>query len=250
MSRAEIAEGQRRAATFVARKEADDVSDGSGAKALPRVVGFGAKASGTGFFISDDGYFLSNSHVLEGASRVRIKTSAGLLAAKVVKNDPVNDIALLKVSGSFRALHTAGSREGRMGESIFTVGFPNIQLQGTEPKLTKGELSSLAGAQDDPRHFQISAAVQPGNSGGPLLDAFGNVIGIVTARLSDAAALETSGALPQNVNYAIKISYALPLLESVPGLTGKLKASHPAKERKFEDAVQEARDATVLVLVF
>jgi hypothetical protein len=76
------------------------------------------------------------------------------------------------------------------------------------------------------------------------------VIGIVTARLSDIAAFQESGALPQNVNYAMKSSYALPLLESVPGLTGKLKTPHPAKENRFESAVREARDAAALVLVY
>ncbi len=123
-------------------------------------------------------------------------------------------------------------------------------MQGFAPKLAKGEVASLSGAQNDVRYSQISMPVQPGNSGGPLLSAVGNVIGIVTARLSDAAALESSGALPQNVNYATKISYALPLLESVPGLPGKLKPPHPVTERKFEEIVQEARAATALLLVY
>jgi S1-C subfamily serine protease len=188
--------------------------------------------------------------VIEGASRVKVKTSHGLLLAHVVKTDPVNDVALLKVSGSYQALSIVGSRKVEQGQSVFTVGFPNILLQGIEPKFGRGEVSSLSGAHDDPRLLQISVAVQPGNSGGPLVDVFGNTVGIVTARLSDYAALEASGALPQNVNYATKISCAMPLLESVPGLTAKLKAAHASTERKFEDTVREARAACALVLVY
>jgi hypothetical protein len=249
MARAEIIEAQRHAAAFAGRKESADSPDGFGVEPRPRFGNYAQKASGTAFFITEDGYLLSNYHVIQGATRISVKTGAGLLSASVVKSDPANDIALLKVSGSFRALPIASSREGKMGDSVFTVGFPNIGLQGTEANFTRGEISSPSGAQDDPRQFQISVAVQPGNSGGPLVNTVGNVVGIVTARLSEAAALESSGMPPQNVNYAIKISYALPLLESVPGLAGKLKPPHPARERKSEEVVQEA-PAAALVLVY
>jgi S1-C subfamily serine protease len=77
-----------------------------------------------------------------------------------------NDLALLKVSGRFPALPLQSSRGVELGETVFTVGFPNITLQGMEPKLTEAKISSLSGVQDDPRYFQISVAVQPGNSGG------------------------------------------------------------------------------------
>ena len=73
------------------------------------------------------------------------------------------------------------------------MGFPNIGIQGIEPKLTKGEISALSGMQDDPREYQITVAVQPGNSGGPLVNEVGDVVGVVCSRLNDATALETSG---------------------------------------------------------
>jgi len=209
------------------------------------------KASGSGFFISDDGGLISNFHVVEGASRILVKTKRGVFPAKVVKLDQVNDIAVLKVSGSgFPSLPITRSGSVRLGDSVFTIGFPNPGLQGVQPKLTDGKVNSLTGMRDDPRCFQISLAVQPGNSGGALVSSAGNVVGIVTARLSDEAALQTSGALPQNVNYAIKSSYLLPLLEGVPELGGKLKQPSPAKERKFADVVKEAQEAAALVLVF
>ena len=130
-----------------------------------------------------------------------------------------------------------------------TIGFLNIGMQGFAPKLAKGEIASLSGASDDPRYFQISVPVQPGNSGGALVDEHGNVIGIVSAKLNASAALAASGALPENVNYAVKSSFLLSFLESVPDVANKLKAPVTV-DRKFEDVVKSAQDAAVLVLVY
>ena len=107
----------------------------------------------------------------------------------------------------------------------------------------------MSGSQDDPRYFQISVPVQPGNSGGALVDERGNVIGIVSAKLSARAALAASGALPENVNYAVKSSFLLSFLESVPAVSAKLKSPVTA-ERKFDEVVKSAQDAAVLVLVY
>jgi S1-C subfamily serine protease len=132
---------------------------------------------------------------------------------------------------------------------VATVGFPDIGLQGFAPKLAKGEVASLSDAGDGPRYFLISVPVQPGNSGGALVDARGNVIGIVSAKLDASVALAANGALPENVNYAVKRSLLLSFLESVPAVSAKLKA--PAtSDRKFEDVVKSAQDAAVLVLVY
>ena len=107
----------------------------------------------------------------------------------------------------------------------------------------------MSGSQDDPRYFQISVPVQPGNSGGALVDERGNVIGIVSAKLSARAALAASGALPENVNYAVKSSFLLSFLESVPAVSAKLKSPVTA-ERKFDEVVKSAQDAAVVVLVY
>jgi len=127
--------------------------------------------------------------------------------------------------------------------------FPSIGLQGFSPKLAKGEIGSLAGIQDDPRYFQISVPVQPGNSGGALVDARGNVVGIVSAKLSAKVALDATGSLPENVNYAVKSSLLLSFLESVPDVAAKLKDPN-IKDEAFEDVVKSAQDAAVLVLVY
>jgi S1-C subfamily serine protease len=156
---------------------------------------------------------------------------------------------LLKAEGKFAALAVASSRIVKMGSTVATVGFPNIGLQGFAPKLAKGEVAAVSGAQDDPRFFQISVPLQPGNSGGALVDERGNVVGVVSAKLSAGAALETSGALPENVNYAVKSSFLLSFLESVPEVAAKLKEPN-TKDRKFEDVVKSAEQAAVLVLVY
>ncbi len=207
------------------------------------------KATGTGFFITDDGYLISNYHVVKDATKVRLLTGAGLIDAKVVQVDAANDLALLKADGKFSPLPISSSRSAQLGGTVATVGFPDIGLQGFAPKLAKGEIASLSGAGDDPRYFQISAPVQPGNSGGALVDERGNVIGIVSAKLDAGAALAASGALPENVNYAVKSSLLLSFLESVPAVSAKLKTPVTA-DRKFEDVVKSAQDAAVLVLVY
>jgi S1-C subfamily serine protease len=167
----------------------------------------------------------------------------------MIQTDAANDLALLKAGGQFASLPITPSRKVRLGSTVATVGFPDPGLQGFSPKLAKGEIAALAGAGDDVRYFQISVPVQPGNSGGALVDEHGNVVGIVSAKLSAKAALESSGTLPENVNYAVKSSFLLSFLESVPEVSAKLK-DPLTMERKFEDVVKSAQDAAVLVLVY
>jgi S1-C subfamily serine protease len=250
MSREEIVESQRLAAAFVPRKESSEGSDDSNLTAQPRCVDGGQKASGTGFFVTADGYLMTAFHVVADAGRIVIRTRAGTFPATLVKADKVNDMALLKVAGQFAALPVGLSRGVKLGESVFTIGFPNIELQGFAPKLTKGEINSLTGIQDDPREFQISVPVQPGNSGGPLVNQNGIVVGIVEAQLADMATFQTTGSLPQNVNYAMKSSVLNVLLESLPEVSAKLTEPNQNKDRKFEDVEKEAESAVVLVLVY
>jgi TPR repeat protein len=245
MTSEQIAEAQRRSAAFVPRKE----TPGSNSNSNSPVAADSPIATGTGFFITGDGYLISNYHVVKDATKVRLVTSAGLIDAKVVQVDAANDLALLKADGRFAPLPIVASRTVNLGGTVATIGFPDIGLQGFAPKLAKGEIASLSGAGEDPRYFQISVPVQPGNSGGALVDERGNVIGIVSAKLDASAALAASGALPENVNYAVKSSLLLSFLESVPAVSAKLKAPVTA-DRKFEDVVKSAQDTAVLVLVY
>jgi serine protease Do len=120
-------------------------------------------------------------------------TSAGLISAKVVKVDAANDLALLKAEVRFAPLTISPSRAVKLGDTVVTVGFPNIGLQGFAPKFARGEIASLSGAGDNARYFQISVPVQPGNSGGALVDERGNVVGVVSAKLNAAVALKSRG---------------------------------------------------------
>ncbi len=245
MTREQIAEGQALARNFKPRAVPVSGADSSAAGVLQTRP----ESSGTGFFITEDGYLITNEHVAGSGTQVRIVTAAGILSAKVVKVDAANDLALMKVEGRFAPLPVASSRAVEMGSTVATVGFPNIGLQGFAPKLTKGEVAALTGARDDPRCFQISVPLQPGNSGGALVDERGNVVGVVAAKLDVAAAVATSGALPENVNYAVKSSFLLSFLESVPEVSARLKDSN-TKDQKFEDVVKSAEKAAVLVLVY
>jgi TPR repeat protein len=251
MTAEQIAEGQRLSAAFTPQNSNSGLSSDN---FIPPDV---PTATGTGFVITDDGYLISNYHVVKDAVKVRLRTSAGLIDAKVVRVDAANDLALLKANAeggmkneeTFKPLPIAASRTVALGGTVATVGFPNIGLQGFAPKLAKGEIASLSGAADDPRYFQISVPVQPGNSGGALVDERGNVIGIVSAKLDASAALAASGALPENVNYAVKSSLLLSFLESVPYVSAKLNTPN-TKDEKFADVVKSAQDAAVLVLVY
>jgi S1-C subfamily serine protease len=257
MTAEQIAEAQRLTREFKPRSE-QPFSNKRTTDSYPT-------ASGTGFFITDDGYLITNEHVVKDAAQVRLVTSAGLISARVVKVDTANDLALLKadiirppqlgflldngVVTKFSSLPIAASRAVKLGGVVVTVGFPNIGLQGFAPKFARGEIASLSGAGDDARYFQISVPVQPGNSGGALVDERGNVVGVVSAKLNAAVALASSGSLPENVNYAVKSSYLLSFLESVPDVSAKLKEA-TGKEIKFEEVVEKAKQAAVLVLVY
>jgi len=240
MTPEQVAEAQRLAREFKPQTTSDSNKDTPYSRPT---------ASGTGFFITDDGYLVSNYHVVKDAAQIRLRTSIGMISAKVVRLDAANDLALLKAEGRFASLPIISSRAVKLGGTVATVGFPDTGLQGFAPKFARGEIASLSGAADDARYFQISLPVQPGNSGGALVDEHGNVVGVVSAKLNASAALAETGVLPENVNYAIKSSFVLSFLESTPELAQKVK-DPLLKERKFDDVVKSVEDATVLVLVY
>jgi S1-C subfamily serine protease len=156
----------------------------------------------------------------------------------------------LKVKGVFSRLSVSSDvSKLKLGATVFTVGFPNTKLQGVSPKVAKGEIAALAGPQDDSKYFQISLPVQPGNSGGPLVDEEGNVVGVVSAKLDEKTALRISGFAPENVNYAVKGSLLRDFLRRSPEVSQKLESRRSTTPR-FEDLVKLAEDAAALVLVY
>ena len=200
--------------------------------------------------------------------------SREIISTMTVKVDGSNDLALLKAEGRFAPLAiaassavklggtVAGRSTGGNGEFFFRLEVRTASNPSLFPPLApvhfpfpKGEIASLSGAGDDARYFQISVPVQSGclhtATSGALVDESRQVgmVGVVSAKLSARAALASSGALPENVNYAVKSSYLLSFLESVPEVSAKLKEPRTA-ERKFEEVVKDAEQASVLVLVY
>ena len=205
----------------------------------------GPGQSGTGVFVTADGLILTAAHVVEGTFSIRIQTSQGVKPGRLVKVDTKNDLALIKCEGSFQPVPVKESRVVKLGQAVFTIGFPNVELQGVSPKMTRGEISSLAGLQDDPRHWQISVPVQPGNSGGPLFDEAGNVIGVIVAKLNAIKAAKFTGDLSQNVNYAVKSAPALKLLAPYSEKLARERQVNPSD--KVETVVEQCRESVVLI---
>jgi S1-C subfamily serine protease len=201
-------------------------------------------STGTGFFISNDGVLLTNSHVIENASKVSVIFNNKKVDATVLANDTINDIALLKISGITRAIPLETNNKTKKGSDISILGYPNIGLQGNEQKATFGYINSNSGLKGDLRFYQISAPIQAGNSGSPVLNDNGSVVGIATSTLNQSAALKATGNLVQNVNYAIKITYALPLLisKSVKYNQSKLRKINKTK------LIDKISDSVVLVV--
>ena len=172
-------------------------------------------SSGTGFFVTADGAVLTNAHVVEDCSAIHVTSDQGATAvAKVVARDARNDLALLQTG--LAARKTAAFRTSiRLGETVEAFGYPLTEVLSKSGNFTLGNVSALVGLGEDSRYLQISAPVQPGNSGGPLLDQNGNLVGVVSAKLNALKLMvATNGDIPQNVNFAIKSSIVASFLEA------------------------------------
>ncbi|MBP0615176.1 trypsin-like peptidase domain-containing protein [Jiella mangrovi] len=193
--------------------------------------------AGSGFVVSD-GWLLTNAHVVRGCRKVEVGNN---IPASEVRIDSSNDLALVHVGQSLGSPLAISAAKPRLGEDILALGFPLRSILADSLNVTRGNVSSLLGLMNDPRYLQISAPVQPGNSGGPLVDLAGRVVGVVTAKLDAVAVADATGDIPQSINFAIrpdtvsaflhknKIAFrtANPksALESVPDATAKVKDS-------------------------
>lgn len=202
---------------------------------------------GSGFFIARNGFILTNHHVVGEANEINVITNDGIMhKAKLVAKDPVNDIAIIKIESDYPALFLTRSTKIKKGTEVVTLGYPLIQIQGREMKATFGKINALSGLRNDIRFFQIDVPVQPGNSGGPLIDQKGSLIGVVTATLSQIETFKATGTFPQNVNYALKIDYVFPLLDSV-GVNPELNPDD--SEKDFKDMIPLIEKSVILIVV-
>jgi len=172
------------------------------------------RTSGTGFFISNNGYLLTNYHVVKNSDRLQVFYKSKKENAKLVIADVKNDIAILKIENTTKAIPLNYERDTLKGSAIIVLGFPNTTMQGNEQKATFGFINSLTGLKRNSVHYQISAPIQPGNSGSPLIDDKGHVLGIISSTINQTTMMKKTGSLAQNVNYAIKIKFAIDLLNN------------------------------------
>lgn len=212
-----------------------------------------SKSSGSGFFITTGGIIATNAHVIEGASNIEVTVSneIGIFTykAKVSLADSKNDVALLQIDDEkFKGLTSIPygiTENSDVGSKVFTIGYPLNDVMGSNYKVTDGIISSKSGIADDVRYYQITVPLQPGNSGGPLFDKDGNVIGITSSKLSSQAV----GTQIENVNYAIKSSYLLNLYNMLPN-SSKLSTNSQVAEKELQDQVKVLKNYVCLIRVY
>lgn len=212
--------------------------DGAGMRAvsLPQEPSDGQfpSGSGTGFVVDHDGTILTSAHVVAGCGRVEV---TGLGDAQVLVEDDSLDLALLRTNGA-RELKPAilAADDPMLGEDVFAFGYPLPQALGAELGFSRGSVSSMVGLRSEPTQIRMTASVQPGNSGGPLVDEEGRVIGVVTAKLDAMAVANATGDIPQSMNFALRSSEMRGWLEaqniafeSAPRTETYLRASNVAQ---------------------
>jgi S1-C subfamily serine protease len=201
--------------------------NGSNQNVTPKIenpkLGGNIISTGSGFCINNQGYIVTNYHVVKDAKTIELYFNINdkkiIYQAIIDKIDKINDIAILKIEDPsfviFNKIPFEFSDEYDVGDDVFTIGFPQPDVMGVEPKLTSGIINSISGIDNDLTCMQISAQIQPGNSGGPLYNNKGNVIGITSSSLNSIFIAKTKGNIPQNVNYAIKVDYLKALLKPI-----------------------------------
>lgn len=191
-------------------------------------VAVAATSSGSGVLIGPHGEVLTVAHVVKKCGRITAQLPLHMAASATISAiDIQNDIALLNTkiqSKDFASLRVGDI--AKPGESISVAGYPLPGILSSEINITTGVVSSDAGLLDDVRYYQISAPVQPGNSGGPLFDLSGNIIGLVAAKL-DFRVAGIVGALPENVNFAVKSDMAGIFLNSIGQRFRNASSIHP-----------------------
>ena len=180
------------------------------------LTGQNVVSSGTCFFVDGFGTAVTNHHVVNGSSNIEVVTSDGSKSsAKLIKASDSLDTAVLSTGHMTpNYLSLAKGKSLSLGQDVFTIGYPVTSILGSAPKYSEGTISALSGLRDDDSWVQMSTPIQPGNSGGPLVNHEGQVVGIVTATAAVENFFSVTGSLPQNVNWAIKAEYARPLISS------------------------------------
>lgn len=205
-------------------------------------------ATGTAWPVAVN-YAVTSNHVVDEVDAVILYDASGRpLHATVVLRDIENDIALLRTSdeGSLPPALPMSRAPGRLGSDVFTLGFPRVDILGRTPKLADGIISSVNGYQDNPATYQTSVQIQPGNSGGPLLNMAGEVVGIVASMLGTVSDSAEPVAMP-NISYAVKVEYLQSLLQSLPR-SAKLAETPAHASAPLADLAERIQPSLLLVV--
>jgi S1-C subfamily serine protease len=203
-------------------------------------------STGTGFVVAEQ-RVLTNHHVIDGCTRLLLRTAENRnLTATVAGQDSERDLAVLTVQGNPGPVLTFRDNPPlRRGDGVVTYGFPLSGLLSSGPTLTTGEISALAGLRDNQANYQISAPVQQGNSGGPLFDLAGHVVGVVVSKLAAMRIAQQTGDIPQNVNFAVKGTEAIEFLRR-NGVQPRLAQSEGA-DRRASEVGEIAHPSTIFI---
>ena len=202
--------------------------------------------TGTGFVISSNGHIVTNNHVIDGCVGDIQGNLTGESAStlRIVSADELNDLALLQISKTFAEPAKIRASAIHPGDAVIAIGYPFHGLLTSDFTVTAGIVSSLSGLLNDTRYLQISAGVQSGNSGGPLLDTSGNVVGVVAAKINAIRFAKATGDLPENINFAIKTGAVRDFLDNS---AVSYQTADSGQERKTADIAAKARAYTMLI---
>ena len=203
-------------------------------------------STGSGFRVSAGGHILTNAHVVRGCTEVRVPPSPGTATRRVAvaAQDKASDLALLKGPAGAPFARFRAGRGVRPGARVVVAGYPLRGVLAAGVNISAGTVAALAGPGNDRRLIQITAPVQPGNSGGPVLDAAGNVAGVVVAKLNAIRIARATGDIPQNVNFAVSAGTARAFLDSEEVA---YETAPSGTARAPEDVAAAAKRFTVLV---
>ncbi|WP_287340340.1 serine protease [Mesorhizobium sp.] len=202
-------------------------------------------SSGTGFFVNDRGWVFTNAHVVEGCTSVSVPQMG---TGDDLAIDKQNDLAVFKLASGIGKPHLPLRRsQPRLGEDIAAYGFPLNGILSDSIKVTTGNINSLVGMENDTRYLQVSTPLQPGNSGGPILDQWGSIVGVSTAVLGTKFT-DATGIAPQNVNFAVRSNVVELFLQSRDIQYDTADPGHDDKPLSTADLSDKAVPAVVKIL--
>ncbi|MBR0894538.1 trypsin-like peptidase domain-containing protein [Bradyrhizobium tropiciagri] len=203
--------------------------------------------TGTGFVVSDGGHVVTNHHVVDGCSEITGNLSgAAAVKLRLVSDDETNDLALLQAPSPFKDVASIRQNAIQVGNGVVAIGYPYHGLLTSDFTVTTGIVSSLSGILNDTRHLQISAAVQPGNSGGPLFDLGGAVVGVVASKLDAVRMARATGSIPENINFAIKTGALRDFLDN-SAVMYRTAEWRDGTKKETSDIAKNARGYTLLI---